>query len=437
MKRIVLPFIVAFSILSIKSNAQVGVNTSAPASTLDVTAKNATGSTNNVDGLLVPRVDRLRAQSMASVPISTMIYINNAVTGTQLDTTINVDAEGYYYFNGTAWVKLHNPENSTFPSVNIYNTDGSLTGNRLVTQGTNTLAFSSNAVNGFSVDGSTFSVDALNNRVGIGTAAPHAPLQFGNTVGNRKIVLYETGNNDHEFYGFGVNSGIMRYQADRTTTDHVFYAGVTGGASSNELMRIKGTGNVGVGTATPTNLLHVNGTNPLRLEGLQPSSGKTGTLVVNSTGVAQLQTSSSISASRVIGNVTLVSNNTVYNIDNTTLPTETFDNLNEFNGSTFTASSAGLYKVDYVVSYPQRPTTEDSGDGYTGLTFILLNNSSYSLTATKINSPEVGGAPVNMTVVNPTIVKMSAGDVLRFQAVAYGTTGNVTANYSVAIVRID
>jgi hypothetical protein len=32
--------------------AQIGINNPAPASTLDVTAKNATGTTSNVDGLL-------------------------------------------------------------------------------------------------------------------------------------------------------------------------------------------------------------------------------------------------------------------------------------------------------------------------------------------------------------------------------------------------
>lgn len=148
-------------------------------------------------------------------------------------------------------------------SVNIYNADGSLTGNRIVTQGTNTLAFTGSAVNAFSVAGSTFSVDAANNRVGIGTAAPNAQLELGPTVANRKIVLYGSFNNDNQFYGFGVNSGVMRYQADVTATDHVFYAG-TSATTSNELMRIKGTGNVGIGTSTPTNNLDVNGTTRVR-----------------------------------------------------------------------------------------------------------------------------------------------------------------------------
>lgn len=76
--------------------------------------------------------------------------------------------------------------------TNIYNSNGTLTGARTVTQGTNTLAFTSTATTGanhFSVDGNTFSVDAANNRVGIGTAAPTNVLDVRSaTSGALKIA---------------------------------------------------------------------------------------------------------------------------------------------------------------------------------------------------------------------------------------------------------
>ncbi len=92
--------------------------------------------------------------------------------------------------------------------------------------------------------------------VGIGTAFPNAPLQFSNTVANRKLVLYELVNNDHQFIGLGINPNVLRYQTSSVSTDHIFYA-ATSSTASNELMRIKGNGNVGIGT-TPTNQLDVH-----------------------------------------------------------------------------------------------------------------------------------------------------------------------------------
>jgi hypothetical protein len=87
--------------------------------------------------------------------------------------------------------------------------------------------------------------------VGIGTTVPHAPLQLENQVANRRIVLWEMGNNDHQFYGLGISPSIFRYQVDATSASHVFYAGATA-TTSNELMRIQGDGKVGIGTATPS-----------------------------------------------------------------------------------------------------------------------------------------------------------------------------------------
>jgi hypothetical protein len=95
-----------FLLSSYASNAQVGIGTTAPASTLDVTAVNPTGTSTSVDGILVPRVTRQRAQSMTTIPISTMIYVNEVLTGTASGTTINVTAVGFYFFNGTVWERI-------------------------------------------------------------------------------------------------------------------------------------------------------------------------------------------------------------------------------------------------------------------------------------------------------------------------------------------
>ncbi|MDQ1855229.1 hypothetical protein [Chryseobacterium sp. WLY505] len=71
---------------SLVVKSQVGINTATPTATLDVTAKNSTGTGSSVEGILVPRVDRQKAQSMTGVPVSTLIYVNSIATGTNTGT---------------------------------------------------------------------------------------------------------------------------------------------------------------------------------------------------------------------------------------------------------------------------------------------------------------------------------------------------------------
>ena len=109
--------------------------------------------------------------------------------------------------------------------------------------------------------GNAWAIDLMARFRYAGATLAGGELDFGNVVKSRRIVLYD-GNtaSDHQFYGFGINAGMLRYQVDGTGANHAWYA-ATAAATSNELMRLTGTGRLGIGQATPTAKLHVEGAN--------------------------------------------------------------------------------------------------------------------------------------------------------------------------------
>jgi hypothetical protein len=229
--------------------AQVGFNTPNPKSTLDITAKDPTGTARTAEGLLVPRVDRQRAQSMTGVETSTLIYVNNVATGTQTGTAVNIDTPGYYFYNGTTWSKLNMGHKSA-----LYDSDGSLTGNRTVNHNGKTLTFNTAVKNGFGINtptkGSILSVDGENKRIGIGTTDPQnrlhlgtdAPLSVTDDAG-KKLAVY---NNiaGTSFYGLGVSANTLQIHAG-TARD-----------GAPEMVLTK-DGNAGIGTTTPETKLEI------------------------------------------------------------------------------------------------------------------------------------------------------------------------------------
>jgi hypothetical protein len=89
--------------------------------------------------------------------------------------------------------------------------------------------------------------------VGIGTTTPARPLSFSDTVGG-KISLWGQGST---YYGLGIQSNIFQIHSATASSDIVF--GYGSSTALTETMRIKGTGDVGIGDSTPNAKLDVAG----------------------------------------------------------------------------------------------------------------------------------------------------------------------------------
>lgn len=135
MRKIIIPFVLIGNIVF----SQVGINTSTPKATLEVTGYPSDAS--KLDGVIVPRItgDQLAAKTYTADQTGATIYVTASATSLA-GQVINVNEAAFYYFDGTRWIKAGSASASS--SVNLYNTNGSLTGNRTANLNGNSLNFS-------------------------------------------------------------------------------------------------------------------------------------------------------------------------------------------------------------------------------------------------------------------------------------------------------
>jgi len=205
----------------------VGIGTTAP----DVSA--ALDIVSSSKGALLPRV--VNATAIATPATGLLVFQTGGTPG-------------FYYNAGTpgtpnwqqiataagAAVSASNGLTKTGQNITL---GGPLTGNTDIISNGNNLTLSGTG------------------SIGIGTSTPSARLTIAPTTLEPKITLYE-GSGGINYYGLGISNLQQNYHVGSNAGSHVFYAGGNNG-NGTELLRIKNNGNVGIGTATPSQKLDV------------------------------------------------------------------------------------------------------------------------------------------------------------------------------------
>lgn len=214
--------------MRITSSGNVGIGTSSPSEKLHVVGKAAIGQ--NTNGTAV--IDAYGSIAYYGC--------NNANNGMGIGPT------GAATFSSSVTASQFNILNSN-QTISIANTSDIQI---------NASVASSNIL--FRVSGDERMRITSSGNVGIGTTSPGGRLQVSSaTAGDDQIWLQSTTyTGGYSTLGYNANTGEFRIkQNDGGSAGITFYTG----ASASEKMRITPSGNVGIGTSSPSNKLEVNG----------------------------------------------------------------------------------------------------------------------------------------------------------------------------------
>lgn len=182
--------------------AQTGIGTATPdlSTQLDIVSANK--------GMLIPRIALISAISPMPISATAAVLPNSLLV---YNTTITGDLKaGYYFWGDLKWNKLvTNSEMdnlSAFDGVvrtdNNFSLGGKLAKPVVINTNSQSFAIVGSTANTFSIDGTTLSVDAAADRVGIGTTAPKGKLHVVGDVfiegaqtlaGAKAMVIDNTG----------------------------------------------------------------------------------------------------------------------------------------------------------------------------------------------------------------------------------------------------
>lgn len=85
----------------------IGINT-LPSSTLDVqpSTENLADTATSNEGIIAPKLNKKRIANIASPVEGTLVYATDAVYSGSNAAVVDITENGYYFYNGTKWVKI-------------------------------------------------------------------------------------------------------------------------------------------------------------------------------------------------------------------------------------------------------------------------------------------------------------------------------------------
>lgn len=148
----------------------VGINTSTPQATLEVqpTAANLAGTTN--EGIIAPKLTKERIAAIATPVEGTLVYATDATYAGTNSVVAKIDDKGYYFYNGTEWVKANGGggASASYTGSTSVVLNGSsferaaLTGDVLADQNSNATTIAANAVTTDKIANATILAEDLN-----------------------------------------------------------------------------------------------------------------------------------------------------------------------------------------------------------------------------------------------------------------------------------
>jgi hypothetical protein len=193
---------------------------------------------------------------------------NQAATVTTLTTTGNVTIGGTLTLtggltlNGNVTVGDSSSDTLTVNATSTFAAGATFSSTFAANGGTtlgdasgDALTINSSAVsipNGLNFDSNTFVIDATNNRVGVGTASPARILTVSESAPVFSLLSTSTSNTCQFAFGDPDDDNSGRINYDNSNDSMAFWTGAA------ERMRITSAGNVGIGTSSPSGILHLS-----------------------------------------------------------------------------------------------------------------------------------------------------------------------------------